>query len=216
MLPPTVERLARLPHWRLAVAPGPGSSRTPYGKRLRFETESLLVNWYYLDNFYGGDEDCPASIHHRSNSIVATSCGSVTPKNKSISFSMDILVPATVRRCGCRMFRIAVTARMTSTKIRLPAPIPGLKTFKAVMPMGPISTARGRTRCWLDPETHEKGINNELYRLIGCIKSFRGGQGAARRPAYSDYMWDVLHDRMPGWRRYSMRRASQVRTATPP
>lgn len=48
-----------------------------------------------------------------------------------------------------------------------------------------------------DPETHEKGVNNELYRALGCYISMRGSlQG---RPTYWAWAWGQLKDSEPAW-----------------
>ena len=48
-----------------------------------------------------------------------------------------------------------------------------------------------------DPETHEKGINNELYRADGCYISMRGS--LANRPTYWAWAWGQLKDSAPAW-----------------
>ena len=49
-----------------------------------------------------------------------------------------------------------------------------------------------------DPETHEKGVNNEYYRAIGCIQSMR-----AMPPDHSlqgwGYEWATERESMPAW-----------------
>jgi hypothetical protein len=49
-----------------------------------------------------------------------------------------------------------------------------------------------------DPDTHEKGINNQLYKVEGCIRSYRGLPPPGR-PSLPENLWDVLRDVMPAW-----------------
>jgi len=49
-----------------------------------------------------------------------------------------------------------------------------------------------------EPDTHEKGINNQLYRVEGCIRSYRGLPPPGR-PSLPENLWDVLRDVMPAW-----------------
>ena len=42
-------------------------------------------------------------------------------------------------------------------------------------------------RAFEEPDTHEKGIDNELYRTLGCIRTYRSGvnsNATKGRPAY--------------------------------
>ena len=48
-----------------------------------------------------------------------------------------------------------------------------------------------------DPETHEKGVNNQHFRALGCILSHRALP--PDRPTIWAYVWDVLHETMPAW-----------------
>ncbi|MHB1206244.1 MAG: hypothetical protein ACYCZX_11790 [Rhodospirillaceae bacterium] len=48
-----------------------------------------------------------------------------------------------------------------------------------------------------DPETHEKGINHELIRALGCVHGFRGS--IKDRPTYWAWGWGQLKDSQPAW-----------------
>jgi len=50
---------------------------------------------------------------------------------------------------------------------------------------------------FVDPETHEKGVNNELYRAFGCYISMRGSLEG--RPTYWAWAWGQLKDSQPAW-----------------
>jgi hypothetical protein len=48
-----------------------------------------------------------------------------------------------------------------------------------------------------DPQTHERGVNHQLYRAFGCSRAFRGSlQG---RPTYWAWAWGQLKDSQPAW-----------------
>ena len=48
-----------------------------------------------------------------------------------------------------------------------------------------------------DPETHERGINNQYFRAVGCIKSHRAYP--PERSTFWTYSWDGVRDSMPAW-----------------
>ena len=48
-----------------------------------------------------------------------------------------------------------------------------------------------------DPETHEKGVNHEMARALGCVHAFRGSLEG--RPTYFAWAWGQLKDSEPAW-----------------
>ena len=48
-----------------------------------------------------------------------------------------------------------------------------------------------------DPETHEKGIDNQMFRALGCVDPFRGT--LATGTAFWLFMWMAEKDSMPAW-----------------
>ncbi len=48
-----------------------------------------------------------------------------------------------------------------------------------------------------DPETHELGVNNELYRALGCLRVFRGTLESP--PVYYFYIFGQIKDSQPVW-----------------
>ena len=48
-----------------------------------------------------------------------------------------------------------------------------------------------------DPETHEKGVNNQMFRAFGCSAGFRGTD--KQRPIQWSFTWDSLRPGMPAW-----------------
>jgi len=48
-----------------------------------------------------------------------------------------------------------------------------------------------------DPETHERGVDHQLYRALGCTRAFRGSLES--RPTYYAWAWGQLKDSQPAW-----------------
>jgi hypothetical protein len=48
-----------------------------------------------------------------------------------------------------------------------------------------------------DPQTHEKGIDHQLFRALGCIEPFRGT--LQHDPAFWIFMWTTEKDTAPAW-----------------
>jgi hypothetical protein len=75
---------------------------------------------------------------------------------------------------------------------------PGLKEVKGKFAYG--FNLDGKTDSpisFTDPDTGEKGIKNQYYRSLGCIRSFRAPPPA--HPTLAQAQWDVLRDEMPAW-----------------
>ena len=49
-----------------------------------------------------------------------------------------------------------------------------------------------------DPETHEKGVNNQLFRAIGCIPAYKGSP-PPQPPLEAEYRWDSTRMAMGAW-----------------
>lgn len=48
-----------------------------------------------------------------------------------------------------------------------------------------------------EPMTKEKGIDNQLFRALGCIEQFRGTYASS--PTYWAYTWGSIRGRAPAW-----------------
>ena len=48
-----------------------------------------------------------------------------------------------------------------------------------------------------DPETHERGVDHQLYRAFGCVRAFRGSLEG--RPTYWAWAWGQLKESQPAW-----------------
>ena len=77
---------------------------------------------------------------------------------------------------------------------------PKLRILKAKQAYGFNLDGKGEAgpHAFEDPETHEKGVNNEMYRLMGCISSYRN-KAPGRSLAGGAYVWESVRDSMPAW-----------------
>ncbi len=166
------------------------------------ESKSFVVNWFYMNNYYGGDVDCPEGLNPSSIDFYRREMVRLGYPKAEIDKILDGYPGAGDGRGPW----VAIVVKRGNGKDDVyenptTAPDPGLKVVQGRYAYGFNLDGRGAAspKGFEDPETGEKGVNNELYRLVGCIKSYRGGEGAAKRAAYPDYIWDVLRDRMPAW-----------------
>ncbi|HTT05447.1 MAG TPA: hypothetical protein VMF64_09165 [Steroidobacteraceae bacterium] len=50
-----------------------------------------------------------------------------------------------------------------------------------------------------DPVTHEKGVNNQLFRVFGCANDFRGPPATLSTPSFYTVEWSTLRPSFPAW-----------------
>jgi hypothetical protein len=49
-----------------------------------------------------------------------------------------------------------------------------------------------------DPQTHERGVNNQLFRALGCIQVYKGNP-PPQPPLEAEYRWDYSRPVMGAW-----------------
>ncbi len=50
-----------------------------------------------------------------------------------------------------------------------------------------------------DPQTHQSGVDNQLFRVFGCDKNFRGPPANATPPMFYGIEWSTLRPSFPAW-----------------
>lgn len=76
-------------------------------------------------------------------------------------------------------------------------PDPGIETVTGRYAYGFNLDGKVRRDAFEDPETHGKGVDNQMWRVLGCFDVY-----AVRRPVvpYSESIaWDTAMDSMPAW-----------------
>jgi hypothetical protein len=77
-------------------------------------------------------------------------------------------------------------------------PDPHLKLVEGPMGYGFNLDGKVNKGDFTDPETGEKGVKNQLYRVIGCINELKTHTLTDRPPLQLNY-WNVLYEQMPAW-----------------
>jgi hypothetical protein len=77
-------------------------------------------------------------------------------------------------------------------------PDPHIKTVVGKFMYGFILDGHGGgSDSFEDPETHEKGVNDQLWRAVGCFKDY--DLSLPNRPFLEGVWWDTTVDFMPAW-----------------
>jgi len=76
---------------------------------------------------------------------------------------------------------------------------PKLKPLEGKFAFGFDLDGKGESQAnaFTDPDTLEKGVDHEMYRALGCMRSFRGS--LTGRPTYWAWAWGQTRDSQPAW-----------------
>ncbi len=77
-------------------------------------------------------------------------------------------------------------------------PDPHLKLVEGPMGYGFNLDGKVGKNDFTDPETGEKGVKNQLYRVLGCINEVKTHTLTDRPPLQLNY-WNVIYEQMPAW-----------------
>jgi len=164
------------------------------------ETRGYVVSWFGVSTYFGGDSDCPDGLNPMSTEFYKRE---LLRLGYSEADATKLLkdFPGTPGQADGEYINIMIhrgANKQNTYANPTSVPDPGLKTVKGKFAYGfnldgkedsPISFA--------DPDTGEKGIKNQFYRTIGCIRSFRAPPPA--HPTLAQAQWDILRDEMPAW-----------------
>ncbi len=77
-------------------------------------------------------------------------------------------------------------------------PDPNLKLVEGPMGYGFDLDGKVKPGDFTDPDTGERGVDNQLYRVLGCINELKTHTLTDRPPLQLNY-WNVLYEQMPAW-----------------
>jgi hypothetical protein len=164
------------------------------------ETRSFAFNWFY-PAMYTQPDNCPDGVNPTSHEIFLNA---LTKVGKSPE-EAERLIEQSVNGDGARGFK-ALTERGTfqgkpvnAYTNPLTVPDPGFKTAVGRYAFGFNLDGKGEGSpgAFEDPETHERGIDNQLFRIYGCLANYQALPPA--RPNYPLETWEMVRDSMPAW-----------------
>lgn len=175
----------------LAIAAGHASAS---------ETRGYVVSWFGVSTYYGGEGDCPDGLNPMSTEFYKRELLRLGYSEPDATKLLKDF-PGNPGRPDGEYIKIMGTRGDKKTNVYAhpeSAADPGLKEVKGKFAYG--FNLDGKTDSpisFTDPNTGEKGIKNQYYRSLGCIRSFRAPPPA--HPTLAQAQWDVLRDEMPAW-----------------
>ncbi len=184
----------------LALTAGLAVAAFAAGQASASETRGYVVSWFGVSTYYGGDSDCPDGLNPMSTEFYKRELLRLGyPEADAVKLLKDF--PGNPGRPDGEYIKIMSTRGDKKTNVYAhpeSAADPGLKEVKGKYAYG--FNLDGKTDSpisFTDPDTGEKGIKNQYYRSLGCIRSFRAPPPA--HPTLAQAQWDVLRDEMPAW-----------------
>ncbi len=165
------------------------------------ETKSFVVSYFYDANWSDGKSDCPDGLNLSAIDFYRRDLARAGKTHDEIEAALKDFpgegglkqpwVPMVVTRGNGKDNVYANPTTM---------PDPGLKEVKGKYAYGFNLDGKGAAspNSFEDPDTHELGVNNQMYRTMGCTRSYRGLPPPGR-PSLVENLWDVLRDVIPAW-----------------
>ena len=165
------------------------------------ETRGYVVSWFHLVPGVEPEKvDCPEGVNPNAEGNFKTWLKQMNMSPAEIEKAMDDF-PNTMYSLAPMRGRIdgkPVNVYSNPTSI----PDPNIKTIKSNRALGFNLDDNARTGGFVDPETGEKGVDNQVFRALGCVVSERGQRGgapSAARPGYPAIQWDHNRVHMAAW-----------------
>jgi len=158
------------------------------------ETKGYVVSWFYMAT-YSQDGDCPDGLnddieqHFRK---ILAQLGKSQPEIEALVKAAPGSMYVTLGDRG-RIDGKPVSPYLYPTSV----PDPHIKTLKGKVGYGFDLDGKDGPDDFTDPETGEKGVDNQLYRVVGCFVPERAIP--PDRPGFPAAEWDMPRDAMGAW-----------------
>ncbi|HTJ64967.1 MAG TPA: hypothetical protein VL899_14280 [Alphaproteobacteria bacterium] len=158
------------------------------------ETRGYAVSWFYMAAESQND-DCPQGTNPLSEEMATKYMKAMGKSDAEIEalkkdYPANMYGPMYMR--GRRDGKpVNVYADPTSQ------PDPNIKTAQGHVAYGFDLDGKDGPNDFVDPQTGAKGVDDMLYRAVGCFITQRASGG--QRPTYPAIQWDMTRDQMPAW-----------------
>jgi len=166
------------------------------------QTRTFVINYFYPADYYG-DDTCPQGLNPLPDVFFKRDLRILGLPQAEIDamFNKDYNIQN--GRTTTRWVAVAATRGNGRDNVYLhPTTVPDAHLKPAVgrFAYGFNLDGKGRDspNSYEDPETHELGVNNQLFRAMGCIQAYKG-YPPPQPPLEPEYRWDVSRAVMGAW-----------------
>jgi len=166
------------------------------------ETRSFVVSHFFPANYYS-DDTCPQGLNPLADvffkrdlkllGLADADVKAMFDKDYNVQNSQPVTNWVTV---------VSTRGNGHDSVYAHPTTVPDahLKTAEGRYAYGFNLDGRGADspNSYEDPQTHEKGVNNQLFRAIGCIQAYKGNP-PPQPPLEAEYRWGYARPLMGAW-----------------
>ena len=166
------------------------------------QTKSFVISYFYPANYYG-DDTCPEGLNPLPDVFFKRDLKTLGLPQAEVNAMFDKDYKIQNGEPTTRWVAVVATRGNGSDNVYLhPTTVPDAHLKPAVgrFAYGFNLDGKGAAspNSYEDPETHEKGVNNQLFRAIGCIQAYKG-YPPPQPPLEAEYRWDVSRPGMGAW-----------------
>lgn len=166
------------------------------------QTKSFVVSYFYPANYYG-DDTCPKGLNPLPDVFFKRDLKILGLPQAEVNAMFDKDYKIQNGEPTTRWVAVVATRGNGSDNVYLhPTTVPDAHLKPAVgrFAYGFNLDGKGAAspNSYEDPETHDKGVNNQLFHAIGCIQAYKG-YPPPQPPLEAEYRWDVSRPSMGAW-----------------
>lgn len=159
------------------------------------DTKAYAVKWFHYAN-YSQDSDCPHGLNPNAEGLFRRILEERdTPPSEIEKQMEDFPYSMYLAGLGSRGVIDGKPANPylnpTSTKD------PMLHLGEGKTGLGFNLDGKETAEDYTDPESGESGVDNQLFRAIGCFNQLRSAPGEL--PTFPEIQWDMMRDHTPAW-----------------
>jgi hypothetical protein len=160
------------------------------------QTKGFVVSWFYPSA--GAQEmqkDCPTGYNPDAATNVIRMLREQGKKPDEIEKLMSDFPHNVYGHIGMRGKINGKPANPYVNPLSVPDPM--LKTVNSKIGRGFNLDGKDTAEDFLDPETGEKGVDNQMFRAYGCTGVMRADP--TTRPSWPSIQWNTIQPQMPAW-----------------
>jgi hypothetical protein len=165
------------------------------------ESKSYAVEWFSVGS-YSQDGDCPGGVNPPTRVQYAESYELLGYSPDQVKKLMEDQVSddqyADARATNILRFRGRLNGEPVNAFVH-PWSVadPGFVAINGKYSFGFDLDGKQGPKSFIEPRTKQTGIDNELFRAVGCIEQFRGTYNF--RPTFWDFIWGSMKETTPAW-----------------
>ena len=163
------------------------------------ETKSYVIGWFGHAT-HSQDGDCPEGVHQEVEYQFLDNLEPLGYSPEEIEIFREKLLAGDLKELMAIMGSRGRIDGQPVNPYTHPAAVadPDLPALQGPYAYGFDLDGQGDSAdSFIDPETGAKGIDHQMYRALGCARSFRGS--LASRPTYWAWAWGQTRGSQPAW-----------------